>query len=415
MDLSRRTLFRYALQGLPLGFIGLPLYVHLPKFYADTMPATLAGIGGVLFFARLIDCLADPWIGYWADRHPAYRRVSMRLAGIAMALGVLGLFYLPSVSLAYPLLGVAALLVLTYLAYSVLMIQFYAAGLSLAQNAQQTVQVSAWREAMVMVGVLLASILPSGWMQQVGEQSAYHYFAWSFVAVLLLTSRFSLLPADPRETVSAPANPRRSLRAQPALRWVFALFFLNAIPPAVTATLFLFFVTDRLQEANFAGAFLLAYFLSAMAAMPCWVVAARVLGKRRALAAAMVMAIGSFMGTVLLGSGDSLLFLVICIASGAALGGDLAILPSLLADVIPPQQRGGIEFGLWNFISKFTLALAAGIALPVLGLLGYIPGHVDTQSAQALAFSYAVLPCLFKLLALALLLFSPIARTERPV
>jgi Na+/melibiose symporter-like transporter len=62
---------------------------------------------------------------------------------------------------------------------------------------------------------------------------------------------------------------------------------------------------------------------------------------------------------------------------------------------------GGSYFGLWNFGAKLTLALAAGLALPLLGLVGYVPGAAGETAA--LAAIYCLLPCLLKLAAAALL------------
>jgi Na+/melibiose symporter-like transporter len=62
-----------------------------------------------------------------------------------------------------------------------------------------------------------------------------------------------------------------------------------------------------------------------------------------------------------------------------------------------------VYFGLWNFVNKLTLALAGGIALPLLELLGYARGGTDAAALSALAFVYAVVPCLLKLVAAALL------------
>jgi Na+/melibiose symporter-like transporter len=96
------------------------------------------------------------------------------------------------------------------------------------------------------------------------------------------------------------------------------------------------------------------------------------------------------------------------------LGGDATILPSILADVIRKRERsGGLEFGIWNFISKFTLALAAGIALPALYYLGYSPNAANAQGLGALSLAYALLPCVFKCAALILLVLSPIDKPRR--
>ena len=50
-----------------------------------------------------------------------------------------------------------------------------------------------------------------------------------------------------------------------------------------------------------------------------------------------------------------------------------------------------------------NLALAAGVALPLLGSLGYAPGARDAHALQTLTWAYCLLPCALKLLAAGLL------------
>jgi Na+/melibiose symporter-like transporter len=63
----------------------------------------------------------------------------------------------------------------------------------------------------------------------------------------------------------------------------------------------------------------------------------------------------------------------------------------------------GAYFGWWNFATKLNLALAAGVALPALGALGYAPGARDEAALQTLTWAYCLLPCLLKTLAASLL------------
>ena len=74
---------------------------------------------------------------------------------------------------------------------------------------------------------------------------------------------------------------------------------------------------------------------------------------------------------------------------------------AIAADLGERCERSGAYFGVWNFITKLNLALAAGLALPLLDLLGYRPG--DAGGHAALVFAYALLPLGFKLLAATLL------------
>lgn len=50
--------------------------------------------------------------------------------------------------------------------------------------------------------------------------------------------------------------------------------------------------------------------------------------------------------------------------------------------------------------------------MPCLQWLGYVPGTQDAQALQHLAWAYALLPCLLKLLA-AVLLYVLLIRTPR--
>ena len=121
---------------------------------------------------------------------------------------------------------------------------------------------------------------------------------------------------------------------------------------------------------------------------------------------AMVLAMSVFGWAATLGAGDLVQYAVICALSGLALGADLALPPAILADRLASggaSARGGVWFGLWNFVTKASLALAAGIALPLLSWLGYQAGRDDGVGLGALAVVYGVLPLAFKAAALGLL------------
>jgi hypothetical protein len=54
---------------------------------------------------------------------------------------------------------------------------------------------------------------------------------------------------------------------------------------------------------------------------------------------------------------------------------------AIAADLGERQGQAGACFGVWNFVAKLNLALAAGLALPLLGFLGYAPGSAATAWA----------------------------------
>jgi len=108
-----------------------------------------------------------------------------------------------------------------------------------------------------------------------------------------------------------------------------------------------------------------------------------------------------------LGSGQVLAFAVICALSGVALGADLTLPGALLARLVERHgaqgRREGAYLGWWNLATKLNLALAAGLALPLLQWGGYTPGSQDPLALQRLAWAYALWPCVLKLLAAGLL------------
>ena len=62
-ELKRGHSLAYGLLGLPLAFAALPIYVHVPRYYAETAGLELALLGGILLGARLFDAGIDPWLG----------------------------------------------------------------------------------------------------------------------------------------------------------------------------------------------------------------------------------------------------------------------------------------------------------------------------------------------------------------
>jgi GPH family glycoside/pentoside/hexuronide:cation symporter len=402
--------WRYGLLGLPLAFAALPLHVLLPNHYAREYGVPLAALGALLLALRLLDAFVDPWLGRVVDRLFARSAGAVLRVGAAGAAGLalgFALLFSPPTRDPHALLAWAALtLALTYLAYSALTIAHQAWGAMLGGDAAQRSRVVAWREAFGLAGVLCASALPllAGFpvtAAALGLALLAGWAAWGS----------GLRPAATRHTASAGW---RGPWQQAAFRRLMTVFVLNGIASAVPATLVLFFVQDRLQAPTaMQPLFLGSYFLAAALAIPLWLRIVPRLGLERTWIAGMLMAIAAFAGAAALGEGDGYAFLAICIASGAALGTDLALPAALLAGTIRASGHGGgaegAYFGWWNLASKLNLALAAGLALPLLALAGYVPGTRDPSALQALAAAYTLLPCVLKAAA-ALLLFSLVRR-----
>ena len=415
---TRRGGFTYGLLGLPLAFVALPLYVILPNHYAKVFGVPLATLGAILLGARLFDAVIDPLLGRLSDRLFAESASAVlrlgALAAVVLAVGFALLFF-PLVSSPNALIAWASVvLVVTYAAYSALSVSHQSWGAMLGGNEAQRSRTVAWREGLGLVGVVLASITPVA----LGLPATTALF---FIALLLGWLAWTRAPrpvAQPRtEGHAEPGQLWLPLR-QSAFRRLLAVFLLNGIASAVPATLVLFFIQDRLQApTRMEPLFLGAYFVSAALSIPLWLAVVKRLGLARSWLTGMLLAIAVFAWNTQLGAGDTTAFLLVCALSGVALGTDLALPGAMLAGLIQKAgqsgQAEGAYFGWWNFATKLNLALAAGLALPLLSLFGYAPGARDAQGLSALMVAYCVLPCVLKLAAAACL-YGFIIRQESP-
>ena len=256
--------------------------------------------------------------------------------------------------------------------------------------------------AVLQAGMLAAVVLASVTPVALGMPATTAIF---FVALIIgwLAWTRAVQPVAKKDAAAAPGAIWLPFKHSNFKR-LLLVFMLNGIASAVPATLVLFFIQDRLQApAAMEPLFLGSYFLAAAMSIPLWLAVVKRIGLAKAWLCGMALAIAVFSWATQIGSGQTTAFLIICALSGVALGTDLALPGALLAGVI--QSNGdsgkseGAYFGWWNFAIKLNLALAAGLALPLLGFFGYAPGVRSPEALSALVIAYCVLPCVLKLAA----------------
>lgn len=414
--LPTRQMLAYGALGFPLAFAALPLYVHVPQLYADSVGLPLALVGAVLLLTRFADALIDPLLGQWSDRLGNRRRL-IAFALPALALGLAALLAPPASGGTGGLVWLVLTLALTFIGFSLATINYHAWGAEIGETPQERVRVTAAREIFALCGVVVAAALPS--LLSSDAATALRHLGWLFVPILAVAALATFAGAPPAAAPADDSSPRLPLSAvfdDPRFGRLLIVLAVGGIASAIPATLVLFFIADVLQLQDWQGLFLVIYFVCGGLALPGWVALARRHGKVRTWMASMVLAIASFVWAFLLDAGDGLAFALICAASGAALGAELALPPALLADLLAELRTAGRRagraaagagayFGVWNFVTKFNLALAAGIALPLVAFFGYKVGAGDTasQGLLALAATYALLPAAIKVISLLLL------------
>ena len=391
----------YSLFAAVINAAGLPIYIYAPKLYVDNYGVTLAALGAMLFALRLLDVVQDPLLGWISERLGRARPFAVAFAGGLLALSMIGLFAVtPPIA---PLLWFGVTLLGLFSAFSFLTINFYAQGIAkVGNNPKGHVKLAAWRETGALLGICVAAVAPTLLMGY--DFDAFTAFAWGFAAATVA----AIIWMWPEWTsrVQTEPTPIKAIWGDAQARRLLLLALVNATPLAVSSTLFLFYVESALGGVGWEGALLVLFFLAAACSSPIWSKLAGKFGEKPVLLTAMVLAIISFGYAYTLGQGDVIPFAIVCVLSGAAIGADLTLLPALFAkrmSIIAPN--GGQGFGLWSLVSKFTLAFAAVVLLPLLEGAGFQSGAPSQpqEAIETLVVLYALVPSALKLVAIALL------------
>lgn len=390
----------YGLLGLPLAMAALPIYLQAPQYYSESLGASLSLIGSVLFLARVIDTLQEPFLGQWIDRLAKRQKLSITLwlAVALLSLAFAGIWLPPapwgSVGLA---LWLGLMLALAYSAHSVLQIAYLAWGARLGEQVMQQ-KAAAWREGFGLIGVVLASTLGIWLLGHSQTAWALPLYCLLFAALLVL-GLAALLRAAPvwSNQSSAHVLGFHAAWKTPAFKQILLPFFLNALSVALPATLVLFFITDRLQAGPWAGVYLMLYFLAGAASLGWWNRLSQRIGIVSAWRIGMLMAIAGFAIAAWLGPQTAWIFGIVCLFTGWTVGADLVLPAVLLASRIPAHAQPASFYGVSSLLGKLALASSA-LALPLLAQLGYEPGVIESSTVW-LACLYAGLPCIFKLMA----------------
>ncbi len=431
--LSVKTVVAYALPATVFALPTIPVYIHLPALYGDDLGLGLATTGLVLLLARIFDTLTDPIIGVLCDRWPASgtRRKLWILGGSVIAGIALVMVLSPpvTVSASYLLLWS----VILYLGWTMIAVPYTAWGAELSTNYGERARITSWREGFALGGIILAAAVGTIAVDtdfiRLSETEAV--VATALVLGLLFLPIMVICVPDP--SVPGTGSTRsgwlkrtvsgiRSLRKNKLFFRILFAWFINGLANGIPAALFFLYLEYGLGVAeNARPAYILAYFIAAISAIPLWLLLSKRVGKHRSWCIAMIVACLAFGFVPFLPPGAYAAFLVICVVTGAALGADLALPPAIQADVVDYDHmihgtaRTGLQFSLWGMVTKLSLALAVGTALPLLAVAGFDPSSPDDAGTLALGVIYAGLPVVLKTIAIAVVWGFPLTARKQGI
>jgi Na+/melibiose symporter-like transporter len=430
--LSRKVVLAYGAPAFAFAMLLLPPYVLLPVFYSQTMGLSLQLVGYVVVACRIFDAFTDPLIGTLSDRTRSRlgrRRVWVLCAVPLTVVAVMMLFMPPQEpSIWWFAAGMAGLT----LAWTMLLLPYSAWGSELSPDYNVRTFVVGVREGFGLAGTLVVVSIPAA-MTAFGyvDPKDHMFVVGGTIVVALVIFSLPLLSfvPDPDSTTTHVAPPRFRVRDvlsnAPFVRLVMA-YLINSLANGLPATLFILFVGHVLGLPELYGPLLLAYFVSALLAIPIWFLISKRLGKHRTWAFAMLLACAVFSLTpFVVVQGELIPFLVITVLTGIAAGADMALPSSIQADVIDVDtlntgaNRAGLFFAIWGVVTKLSFALAA-LSFPLLEWSGFsasaISADGQTSNPEAslalLVALYAVVPVFLKLVACSLIWRFPLGEAE---
>ena len=420
-NLSTRTRLAYSLPGLFLSVVGVPLFIYIPKFYTDVVGVNMAILGGIILAARVIDAVTDPAVGLISDRTSSRfgrRRPYMALGSIGLSLFLLMLYIPPQASSTLATWWFGTALVLLTLFWTIVEVPWESLGPELTFDYDQRTGLFALRDGLMVLGTLLAVASP--WLISSAlnldpsgpdQRTSFALFALIYAPLLLATLWWCVVSVQETMTSTIPEKTSfwpgllRARDNKPFLI-LLAAYTIASIGSNLPATLILYYVQYVLGAPS-AEIFLLEYFVVGILCLPLWVRLARIFGKKQAWLGAMAVNTGAFLGVFFLGRGDVVLYGLLVALSGVGFGASLALPSAMQADVIDydellhAKRQEGQYIGIWSVAKKLSSALGMGLALPLLGLAGYVPDQPQPpQVIATLKVLYALVPCLFNILAI---------------
>lgn len=410
---SGPRLAAFSVTSIATGGFNIPLQTYLPAFYATAIGMDLATVGLVFMISRLWSAAADPVIG-WASDHTG-TRIGRRKpwiigGGLLFLLSLLAVFSPPAGASPLYLGGWLLLLCLGWTATST---PLYAWGGEMASSPIERARIQAYIQTGSSIGIFLVLVLPAlldamgrGNLEiRVGSMGA---LVAAILAIGMLLIAFLFREPPLARPTSGAANWRQGMRAvfkDVALWRIVASDFFVALGQGFRTAVFLFFVTRYMGMASPALLLMLQYAFGIFAA-PLWARISYRFGRFRTLIMAEAVQVAINLMVLFLTPDRMWLFILLIVGQGLTQGSGNLMLRSMIYDVADRHressgvERAGLFSSVFNVTTNAAYALAVGIALSVVGLLGFDPRSSGTEGIAGMHLFFAVGPALGHLLSI---------------
>lgn len=245
----------YAAPAFALAVVGIPVYVYIPKFYADVVGINITVLGYLMFSVRLFDAITDPAIGYISDRtHTRFgRRVPYMTIGSALiAVAMYFLFAPPKTSVLAETIWFGLSIYMLFLFWTAVVVPYESLGPEITYDYHERTSLFGMRDGFLIAGTLAAASSPAAidWLFNLqadadGQRAKFFWIAVVYAPLLIgscwwcaLVIREKQLPKKPQK-LDAWSGLRQVAQNRPFVILLIA-YTVSAIGNNLPATLILF-------------------------------------------------------------------------------------------------------------------------------------------------------------------------------
>ncbi len=430
--LTGAQLLAFGFPALTHAMVASPVYAILPTYYAANTAVTLAQIGTIAAFSRIIDALNDPVMGHLSDRTRTRfgsRKPWIVGAILFMAIAVLQLFSPPAdATWLYFLIWSQVL----YTGFTMFEVPRSAWSSEISRDYNERARIGLYVGGFNIAGSLFFYSVPilSGILGGDSRIDGGTLQMITMVYLLLMPLGIAvsvwLVPTG-QKVEHKQARIRDVLgtvrRSRPA-QWFYSASMLWGLGQGVVVGCSFLFYTEYMRLPGQYAIIMVVLFVTEIVSLPLW---ARILPRfdRHRVWAFCIGAtalIGPFI--LLVPRGEAALLPVLCfVVVRGFLTAPTNFLPgAVLGDVIDHDilksgsNKAGNLFAVHMVLVKVAMATGGAVAFNVLDAMGYRVGAANSESAQTgLLITYFLIPAVFHI-AMALVAWRfPIARRQQRI
>ncbi|MGE7761489.1 MFS transporter [Peribacillus sp. NPDC097895] len=411
----------YASGDLACNLIYTTVSTYLLFFYTDVFGLSAAAASTMFLVVRIIDALADPFIGTIVDRtNSKFGRFRPYLLFGAFPFAILAIlcFTTPDFSDMGKLIYAYFTYVGLSLIYTTINVPYGALTSSLTRNNQEVVSITSVRMIFANLGGLIVAFFVPLLSTYLGNTSGNTALGWQLTmgilsvigACLLLfcfkstKERVTLQKSEEKIKFSDIFEQFRVNRPLVVLSIFFIIIFgVNSISNSVG----IYYITYNVGREDLVKWYGLLGSLPAFAILPFIPRINKWLGKKKLLNYALLLNIIGLLALLIVPPSNVflvLLFRVIAAAGSITAGGYMwALIPETIeyGEYKTGKRLGGLIYAIIGFFFKFGMALGGIVPGLALDKFGYVANQIQTPEAlTGILMTATVVPIIFLILAM---------------